>query len=166
MHLSSDSVSTSNLHPSCHPTAEMFSWGSWTPEEIAQNMFLEECSGLASPSARCYSWWCVSTTLPLAYDKVVCPDVRTTIQKLFQGFAYPATYLTVVHSRGHGDILHLFSVPSISGPASCQRKAIRSVYTAHSNLLLVGKSKQASRQKHNGFHFAQVLLHEVISSGM
>lgn len=50
MHLSSDCASTSNLHPSCHPTAEMFFWGSWTPEEIAQNMFLEECSGLATPA--------------------------------------------------------------------------------------------------------------------
>lgn len=123
----------------------MFCWASWTSEEIAQNMFLEEHSGLASPSARCYRWCCVSTILPLAYDKVVCPDVRTTIQKLFHGFAYPAAYSTVLYSRGHGDILHLFPVPSISGPAYWQWKAIQNAYTAHFNLLLVGKSKQAGK---------------------
>lgn len=164
MHLSSDCASISNLHLSCHPTAEMFCGGSWTPEEIAQNMFLEY-SGLANPSTSCYSWCCVSTTLPLAYDKVVCPDIRITIQKLFHGFAYPATYSTVVYSSGHGDILHLFPVPSISGPAYWQWKAIQSANTAHFSLLLVGKNEQASRQKHDGFHFAQVLLHELMPSG-
>lgn len=166
MHLSSDCASSSNLHPSCHPTAGMFCWASWTPEEIAQNMFLEEYSGLASSSSSCYSWCRVSTTLPSAYDKVVCPDVRTTIQKLFHGFAYPATYSTVVYSRVHGDILHLFPVPSISGPAYWQWKAIQSAYTAHFSLLLVGKNEQASRQKHDGFHFAQVLLYELMPSGI
>lgn len=156
MHLSSDCASISNLHLSCHPTAEMFCGGSWTPEEIAQNMFLEY-SGLANPSTSCYSWCCVSTTLPLAYDKVVCPEQYKSCSM---------------------DLLTLLHIQLLYIPVDME------IYCTFSQSplfldLLTGNEKQfrvqillisaccllARMQKHDGFHFAQVLLHELMPSG-